>query len=43
MVATEGFPPGHNGEGRYVCCASQPVSGVDRIHVGVVENRFSVV
>jgi len=41
MVATEGFPPGHNGEGRCVCRASQPVSGIDGICV--VENRFSVV
>ena len=41
MVATEGFPPGHNGEGRCVCRASQPVSGVDGIRV--VENRWSVV
>ena len=38
MVATEGFPPGHNGEGRCVCRASQPVSGIDGIRV--VENRF---
>jgi len=41
MVATEGFPPGHNGEGRCVCRAPQPMSGVDGIRV--VENRWSVV
>jgi len=41
MVATEGFPPGHNGEGRYVCRASQPVSGIDGICL--VENTLSVV
>jgi len=41
MVATEGFPPGHNGEGQCVCRASQPVLGVDGIRV--VENRWSVV
>ena len=37
MVATEGFPPGYNGEGQCVCRASQPMSGVDGIHV--VESR----
>ena len=41
MVATEGFPPGHNGEGRCACRASQPMLGTDGIRV--VENRFSVV
>jgi len=41
MVATEGFPPGCSGEGWCVCCASQPMSGVDGIHV--VENRWCVV
>ena len=37
----EGFPPGHNGEGRCICRTSQPVLGIDWIHV--VENMFSVV
>jgi len=41
MVATEGFLPSHNGKGRCVCRASQPVSGVDGIRV--FENRWSVV
>ena len=40
MVATQDFPSGHNDEGWCVCCASQPVSGVDGIRV--VDNRFSV-